>query len=101
MDVFTTGADGFLEITKDPRAELVYTLDLEPYIGAEALSAAVWSLVTTGGVSIVSQSISGKKSTVRLAGGADARTYLLQIVWTFGTDARVDARDVRVIVKRR
>lgn len=68
---------------------------------AEALSAATWSLVTTGGVSIVSQSISGKKTSVRLAGGADARSYWMRLVWTFGTDARVDARDVLVTVKRR
>lgn len=99
-DVFTTNAEGFLEIIKHPKAELVYTLDLAPYVGAETVSAAVWTVVTPG-VTIVSQALATNKTTVRLAGGADAKTYRLHLEWTFGVDARVDAREVYVQVKLR
>jgi len=99
-DVFTTNAEGFLEIIKHPAAELVYTLDLAPYVGAETVSAATWTVITPG-VSIVSQALATNKATVRLSGGADARTYRLRITWTFGVDARVDAREVFVQVKLR
>lgn len=99
-DVFTVNAEGFLEITKHPRADLVYTLDLEPYVGTEALVAATWSVITTG-VTLVQQGVTGKKTSVRLSGGVAGRRYRLLLTWTFGADSRVDARDVYVTVKPR
>lgn len=99
-DVFTTNSDGFLEITKHPSADLVYTLDLAPYVGTETISSATWSLVNTG-ITIVSQSLANKKASVRLSGGARDKRYQLHLAWTFGADSRVDAREVWVQVKLR
>lgn len=100
MDVFTTNAEGFLEILKHPNADLVYTLDLEPYVGAETVSVATWSVVTAG-ITIESQGLTAKKTSVRLSGGARDRVYWLHLEWTFGADNRVDAREVKVQVKLR
>lgn len=61
--------------TKDPDALLDYAVDWEPWIGADTISSATWTV--PAGLTLEAQSETDTVATVWVSGGTEGSTYTL------------------------
>jgi hypothetical protein len=93
---FIQGKDGLPQIVKDPAATLDYQLDWTDWLGADTISASVWTLASpTGGLTAAAPSFTGKIARVWLSGGTAGQTVRVtnQITSALG---RIDERSFNV-----
>ena len=83
--------------TKEPTEELNFGINWSDWLGSLTISASSWS--GPSGIVIVTNSIDGQNTIVRLAGGTWAETYELFNTIT-ASDSEIETRSIIVTIQR-
>lgn len=84
--------------TKEPTEELDFGINWSDWLGSLTISASSWS--APSGITIVTNSIDGPNTIVRLSGGTWGETYELFNTITASPDSEIETRSLVIGIQR-